>query len=487
MLTTILLSSLASAQSFVRYDSSECIGIYSDAEISGPSKSSINIDIRPVSQSGSLAIAIFPFQERKKIQNLKDIPDFLICTEEDVKSGTCLEAELNKFHLKESSSSIFNEAVSWRDSNHKSSPNITWTADGTLNMKYHVPETGFYCIFLGSSQSEEGVDYKSKFTIYQPYGKLPAIFYPALQTFFWLSIAYTGIAIVWLVLSFRYWKELLPIQNYFSGLIGVLIVEMALNYEFFRDFNLKGSISHVLLGFMVIFHVARNSMSFFMILVVSLGFGVVKATLGETMSTCFALTAIYFIFGALYTTGSLLATNLNSNLVLLSAIPLSLIMSVFYAWTIHGLNSTISHLESRKQVVKLLMYRRLWWILSLSLVVIAGIVFTNLITISHRNEPDWIENQWKWRWMLLEGSLHILYLVVFCCIAFLWAPTENNQRYGLEQVASEEDEDEFCEPFHDGLEEGIKMRKKGEVVESEDENDILDWANSQADKWGDFE
>ena len=48
---------------------------------------------------------------------------------------------------------------------------------------------------------------------------------------------------------------------------------------------------------MAILDAGRNSMSFFMLLVVSLGLSVVRESLGRTMIKCKALTALHFLFG----------------------------------------------------------------------------------------------------------------------------------------------------------------------------------------------
>ncbi len=42
----------------------------------------------------------------------------------------------------------------------------------------------------------------------------------------------------------------------------------------------------------------------------------------------------------------------------------------------------------------------------------------------------------------MDGWLNLLYLVVFSGILILWRPTENNQRYGLDELASEDVGDE---------------------------------------------
>lgn len=50
---------------------------------------------------------------------------------------------------------------------------------------------------------------------------------------------------------------------------------------------------------MAILDAGRNSMSFFMLLVVSLGLSVVRESLGRTMLKCQALTGLHFLFGSM--------------------------------------------------------------------------------------------------------------------------------------------------------------------------------------------
>jgi hypothetical protein len=350
-----------------------------------------------------------------------------------------------------------------------------------------VSETsGFYCIFVGSENSVGKIDFETHFIVNNRYGKLPAIFYPALPFFSLLSIIYSIYAVVWLYLSFQHWKSLLPIQNYVSGVITFLVVEMAFNYEFFNSYNRNGSINPTLLAFTTILNAGRNSLSFFMILIVCLGYGVVKSSLGDTMKSVLVLTCSHFVFNVLYSTNTMLSSDVNANMIFLTALPLSITMTLFYSWTISGLGHTINHLEKRRQAVKLLMYQRLRFIISFSLISVFVIFVANALNLSHKHEDDWIEHQWKWRWMLLEGSLNILYLLVFTLIAYMWMPVENNERYRLDQVPNEEE----SEDFHPAVESesGIKLRIKSKNTngsDTEDDDEILEWA--EQNDWGDFE
>lgn len=170
-------------------------------------------------------------------------------------------------------------------------------------------------------------------------------------------------------------------------------------------------------------------------------------------------------------------------MVLFLALPLSLTMTWFYIWTMSALTATMQHLESRRQGVKLLMYKRLWYILCASLALIFVMFVVNSVNMSHRRDPEWIANQWKWRWMLLDGSLNLIYLCSFTGIAFLWMPTSNNDRYGLDQLPSDDPDDAYAVLDH---EEGIKLRSvKGQrdgaadELEHLDEEDILQWAEAE--------
>jgi hypothetical protein len=66
--------------------------------------------------------------------------------------------------------------------------------------------------------------------------------------------------------------------------------------------------SKVLLVVVAILNAARNSFSFFLLLIVCMGYGVVKHTLGRTMTYVRWLAVAHFIFGLVYAITSLVIT-----------------------------------------------------------------------------------------------------------------------------------------------------------------------------------
>ncbi|RKO92705.1 lung seven transmembrane receptor-domain-containing protein, partial [Blyttiomyces helicus] len=255
-----------------------------------------------------------------------------------------------------------------------------------------------------------------------------------------LSVIYLIIGVGWMVVSFIHWRDLLPIQHYVSGVTIFLTLEMAFNYGYFEDFNHWGRSCDTLLVLVVVLNAGRNSISFFMLLIVALGYGVVKPTLGGTMQKCLYLTYTHFVFGVSYAAGSMLITEITGITLLLFVVPLATCMTVFYFWILSGLQATMTHLENRKQAEKLKMYKRLWYLLVFSVLVLSIFLLINSINFYHRTDPSWIPTSWRYRWFALDGFLNILYLVIFTAIALLWRPTENNQRYGLQEIPQEDDQ-----------------------------------------------
>lgn len=181
-----------------------------------------------------------------------------------------------------------------------------------------------------------------------------------------------------------------------------------------------------------VLNAGRNSFSFFLLLIVCMGYGVVKPTLGKTMNYVRFLAIAHFIFGVIYAVASLTITPENAGLiVLLVILPLAGTLTAFYVWTLNSLNFTMKDLLERKQNVKAMMYKKLWWCILASIIVIFGFFFLNSFTFAGRNDPDFVPDHWKTRWFILDGWLNLVYFVDMTYVAYLWRPTANNRRFAM--------------------------------------------------------
>lgn len=118
----------------------------------------------------------------------------------------------------------------------------------------------------------------------------------------------------------------MAVQNYITAILVFLVVEMLLTWAFYgssspsvsrlepglslrTDYQNRiglNAASKVLLVVVGILNAARNSFSFFLLLIVCMGYGVVKPTLGRTMIHVRWLAAAHFVFGLVYAITSLL-------------------------------------------------------------------------------------------------------------------------------------------------------------------------------------
>jgi len=148
---------------------------------------------------------------------------------------------------------------------------------------------------------------------------------------------------------------------------------------------------------------------------------------------CRALALAHFVFGVIYAVASLaiVSPETAGPLVLFVILPLAATLTAFYIWTLNSLNLTMKELLDRKQNVKALMYKRLWWVLLGSILVIFAFFFLNSLTFAGHGSPDFVPTHWQTRWFILDGWLNLVYMVDLAVIAYLWRPTLNNSRFAM--------------------------------------------------------
>ncbi|KAI0068150.1 hypothetical protein BV25DRAFT_1793885 [Artomyces pyxidatus] len=343
-------------------------------------------------------------------------------------------------------------------------------SDGALNpsptgifvyhepIQYLVRKTGYYCVAVvpvtvlqasppspppsttvapqpTARQDSSGVHPTYKGTVLfqnKFHGQLAATDYPKTTFYLIMFISYVVLGAAWGWMCYRHITELLPIQYYLSCLVGFLIIEMVANLAYYRYLNAhgKGLASTVFLFVVAILDAGRNSLSFFMLLVVSLGLSVVRDNLGSTMRRCQILAGAHFIFGVLYAVGivELEFESTSAFVLLLFVIPLAFTLSGFLMWILYSLNGTITQLKVRKQRYKLRMFQKLQYILLFVVFVITIFFIVSSLTFSGRLAEDYAAKSWKIRWWLLDGWLALLYFFAFGSIAYVWRPSEHNGR-----------------------------------------------------------
>ena len=128
-------------------------------------------------------------------------------------------------------------------------------------------------------------------------------------------------------------------------------------------------------------------------------------------------------------------------------------------WIMSSLFFLIADLDSRRQTFKKLsasfsppprsggpdrvvtVFTRLYRILLFAVMVIATFFVISTLSFSSRRSASYGAETWRTRWILLDGWLATLYLLVFASIAFLWRPSANNKRLAMSsELATDEAE-----------------------------------------------
>jgi hypothetical protein len=129
--------------------------------------------------------------------------------------------------------------------------------------------------------------------------------------------------------------------------------------------------------------------------------------------------------------------------LLLIVLPLAGTLTAFYVWTLNSLNLTLKDLRERKQTAKEAMYKKLWWCILLSILVIFGFFFFNSFSFASASDPDFVPFHWKTRWFVLDGWLNLVYFADVAWVAYVWRPTANNRRFAMSDELAQDDDGTF--------------------------------------------
>ncbi|ODV91384.1 hypothetical protein CANCADRAFT_25207 [Tortispora caseinolytica NRRL Y-17796] len=415
-----------------------CTGMYSKKDWDGPVDPHISVLFQKTfgDTPQLVSLLIFEWHDADLIgaEDYGKIKKF-ICDESAVQRDMCSISQLGQY--------ILNGSDIERTSNSSSIKSVyTTTIDTTDShaITYYVKRTGYYCV---NTYAYTATDYHGIVSFRNAFGNLPASQVPKLPFYGAMAICYAVFLALWGFLLYRYRTDILPVQNYITAMAGFLTAEMIIIWGYYDFVNIHGynSGSKVYVVILGVLNSFRISFSFFLLLLVCLGYSVVKPSLGPVMTKCRILAVLHFIFGVIYSISSYVVNPDEAGpIVLFFIVPHAFTMVVFYLWILSALSETINDLESRKQKVKANMYRNVWRLFLASIIVIFGFFFINSFMMAEVSSDDFVPTVWKTRWFLLDGWLNIIYFVDFVIISIIWRPTENNRRFAMsEEVAQDDD------------------------------------------------
>ena len=222
------------------------------------------------------------------------------------------------------------------------------------------------------------------------------------------------------------------LQIWISLVMAFGMLETTMLFAHFLHWNDSGSPNLALTIIALFFGVLKRAVSRVLVLLVSMGYSVVRPSLADEMPRVLYLGAAYCLLSLIYT----IATSLpNSNktvdenthdMISMVVFVLAGVDTTFYIWILTSLNNLITSLAARKQAAKYLLYRNFRSVLVISFVAaIVWALYGSVINLSQGHGED---NNWKDHWTV-DALWESTYFMLFLAIAYLWAPSKNSMRY----------------------------------------------------------
>lgn len=277
--------------------------------------------------------------------------------------------------------------------------------------------------------------------------------WPLMMFFMAMCIVYVLFGALWLVWCACYWRDLLRIQFWIGAVIILGMLEKAVFYSEYQSIRYKGDYVQGAVIFAELLSALKRSLARILVLIVSLGYGIVKPRLGTTVHRLVAVGLMYLVFssveGVLRVVGSF-----YGNVALVANLSLSLIDSCVMWWIFISLSQTTRLLKLRRNVVKLSLYQHFTNTLIFS--VVASIVFIIWTTKVFKM----VDCQTGWRDLWVDDAFwRLLFSTILLVIMVLLRPSANSQRFSHSPLIDEEDdEEEAKEPMLNDAFEGMKMR-----------------------------
>ncbi|KAM9148418.1 transmembrane protein 87A isoform 1-T1 [Pangshura tecta] len=306
-----------------------------------------------------------------------------------------------------------------------------------------------------------------------PYEYLSLADYPLMIFFMVMCIVYVFFGVLWLAWSACYWRDLLRIQFWIGAVIFLGMLEKAVFYAEFQNIRYTGESVQGALILAELLSAVKRSLARTLVIIVSLGYGIVKPRLGVTLHKVVTAGVLYLLFSGME--GVLRVTGAQNDLASLAFIPLAFLDTALCWWIFISLTQTMKLLKLRRNIVKLSLYRH--FTNTLILAVAASIVFIIWTTMKFRL----VDCQLDWQELWVDDAIwRLLFSMILFVIMVLWRPSANNQRFAFSPLSEEDDDDEQKEPMLNDSFEGMKMRStkqepNGNTKANKAQEDDLKW------------
>ncbi|XP_047341908.1 transmembrane protein 87B [Impatiens glandulifera] len=379
-------------------------------------------------KTGLIEAIIVEVKDRDKIGGDTLNPNAICCTRALANDGSC---KLGEVIIRQPDNSEWPKRIQ----TYFEGTNL----DTTMEIQaIEINSTGmYYLYFMFCDPVLQGTLISGRTVWRNPEGYLPGKMAPLMTFYGLMSLAYLILGLLWFLRFSRYWKDIIPLHYHITAVIGLGMCEMALWYFEYANFNSIGSRPMMITIWAVTFSAIKKTVSRFLLLVVSMGYGVVRPTLGGITSKVLLLGATYFAASEALELFEHLGNvnDFSGKARLFLVLPVALLDACFILWIFSSLSKTLEKLQIRRRAAKLELYRKFTNSLAVSVLVSVAWIGYEL----YFNASDPLSEYWRRAWIIpaFWSLLAYLLLVVIC---ILWAPSHNATRYAYEKGDDMEEE-----------------------------------------------
>ncbi|KAB5564018.1 hypothetical protein DKX38_004072 [Salix brachista] len=299
-----------------------------------------------------------------------------------------------------------------------------------------ITRTGMYNLyFMHCDPNHKEVVVEGNTIWKNPSGYLPGRMAPLMKFYGFMSLAFVILGLFWFSQYARFWKEVFPLQNCITLVITLGMFEMAFWYFDYAEFNETGIRPTGITVWAVTFGTIKRSVARLVILIVSMGYGVVRPTLGGLTSKVLLVGMTFFVASEVLelveNVGAV--SDLSGKAKLFLVLPVALLDAFIIIWIFKSLSATLSKLQARRMMVKLDIYRKFTNALVVAVIVSVGWICYEL----YFKSKDVYNEQWQNAWVI-PAFWQVLSFSLLCVICALWAPSQNSMRYAYSDDASDE-------------------------------------------------
>lgn len=307
----------------------------------------------------------------------------------------------------------------------------------------YITRTGMYNLFfISCDPSLKGMTMSGQTSWKNTDGYLPGRIAPLKKFYVIMSLAYALLCIAWFSQYARFWDDVLQLQHCISAVVAVGLFEMILWYFDYAYFNNTGLRPVAITSWVVTVGALRRTASRLLMLCVSMGYGVVRPTLGGLSTKVMLIGVTYFLSTELLNITEYVGTisDIAGRARVILVLPNALLDAFLIMWIFTSLSKTLTQLQAKRSSVKLDTYRK--FSNALLVTVVLAVVWIGYEVYFKATDP--FNERWQSGW-IITAFWDILAFALLCVICYLWAPSQSSQRYAYSEEKGEDSDGEEAE------------------------------------------